>query len=229
MKRVAIPTETLELCSYGCGQVAKFKNGSHKLMCASRCNFCPALRKKNSVGVTKAHVDGRVPGWNNLAEHYELDRGWSRGKTALSDDRIRSKYDPLRVFVLGGIGPHKKILIEERGHRCESCNMVEWMGVPITLELDHVNGNNQDNAKENLKLLCPNCHALTDTWRGRGKNTGRKTVSDGELVNALVLHDFNIRQALREVHMTPAGTNYERCYELIVQHKLLHNNNAHLR
>ena len=42
-----------------------------------------------------------------------------------------------------------------------------WMGKPIPLELHHINCNNQDNRLENLLLLCPNCHALTDGYRNR--------------------------------------------------------------
>lgn len=52
-------------------------------------------------------------------------------------------------------------------HICEKCNLHEWMGSPIPLELHHVNGINLDNRLQNLQLLCPNCHALTDNYRGR--------------------------------------------------------------
>lgn len=54
---------------------------------------------------------------------------------------------------------------------CAGCGRTTWLGRPIPLELDHVNGDRADNRLENLRLLCPNCHALTDTWRGR--NIGR--------------------------------------------------------
>lgn len=54
--------------------------------------------------------------------------------------------------------------------KCEQCGITEWQGQPVPLELDHINGDRWDNRLENLRILCPNCHALTPT--NSGKNVG---------------------------------------------------------
>lgn len=56
---------------------------------------------------------------------------------------------------------------------CSRCGLREWMEAVIALELDHVNGDRVDNRLENLRLLCPNCHSQTPTYRGRNKGSYR--------------------------------------------------------
>lgn len=53
--------------------------------------------------------------------------------------------------------------------QCESCGLIEWQGKSIPLELHHINGVNNDHRLANLQLLCPNCHALTDNYRGKNQ------------------------------------------------------------
>ena len=66
----------------------------------------------------------------------------------------------------------KKRLLKERRHQCEECGNIEWNNQIISLELEHIDGNNRNNSRENLKLLCPNCHAQTPTYRNRKRNIG---------------------------------------------------------
>jgi Zn finger protein HypA/HybF involved in hydrogenase expression len=65
----------------------------------------------------------------------------------------------------------RKRLIKEgiKEHKCECCNLSEWLGEPIPIELDHTDGNHYNNTLDNLKILCPNCHAKTPTYRGKNK------------------------------------------------------------
>lgn len=62
-------------------------------------------------------------------------------------------------------------LIREKvkAHQCERCGNREWMGQPIPLELHHKDGDRTNHRLENLELLCPNCHASTDNYRGSKK------------------------------------------------------------
>lgn len=54
--------------------------------------------------------------------------------------------------------------------KCEICGLTEWLGNPIPLELDHIDGNHFNNDFNNIRIICPNCHALQPT--NSGKNVG---------------------------------------------------------
>lgn len=57
--------------------------------------------------------------------------------------------------------------------RCDKCGLgAEWQGAPLTLQLDHVDGDPTNNTLDNLKIICPNCHTQTPTWGGRNIQRG---------------------------------------------------------
>lgn len=109
---------------------------------------------------------------------------------------------------------YKNKVIKESGYKCSKCNLTNWLGEPITLELDHIDGDHKNNEPSNHRLLCPNCHSQTDTFRGRNKNTGIKKINDDVLLDAL-LSTPNIKQALMKIGLTPKGGNYKRAHMLL--------------
>lgn len=69
----------------------------------------------------------------------------------------------------------KKYLAEKRGHQCEICKNTEWMGVPIPLILDHINGKPDNWKLNNVRLVCGNCDMQLPTYKSKNKgNTTRK-------------------------------------------------------
>lgn len=60
----------------------------------------------------------------------------------------------------------KENILEEK---CSICNLSEWLGKRLGLEIDHINGDNKDNRLENLRILCPNCHSQTPTYCSKNK------------------------------------------------------------
>ena len=70
----------------------------------------------------------------------------------------------------------KKRLIEAgiKEDRCERCGISEWLGEKLSIHLHHKNGDGTDNRLENLEMLCPNCHSLTDTYGGRNGHRRRE-------------------------------------------------------
>ena len=138
-----------------------------------------AVKDSKSIAGVLRHLGLRPVGGNyktihHLIKEYELDtshftgQGWNVGlkfkpKTGLLDSDI-FKIDSDYRCSWRLRERYKKITGIQY---CENCNLSEWQGQPIPLEIHHLNGNNTDNRLENLKLLCPNCHALTDNYRGR--------------------------------------------------------------
>lgn len=78
----------------------------------------------------------------------------------------------------------KKYLIQKLGHQCsiKECEKAEWMGRPIPLVLDHINGNSSDNSINNLRLVCETCDALSPTYKGRNRGNGRHLLKQKALL-----------------------------------------------
>jgi Zn finger protein HypA/HybF involved in hydrogenase expression len=128
---------------------------------------------------------------------------------------LESKYEDLSFESL-----RFRILYEQE-NKCNKCGLDEWLGESLVLELEHKDGNHFNNDRNNLEMLCPNCHSLTETWRGRNKRERKMRVSDEKLLEALLTNDWNMRQALILVGLVAKGGNYNRCHRLKREYDLV--------
>jgi hypothetical protein len=96
-------------------------------------------------------------------------------------------------------------LIEEglKEHKCENCENGEWMGLPIPIELHHLDGSG-DNNLENLQILCPNCHAQTHNYKGKNRRSLQHEFSE-EILTSSINKSFSVTEVLRNlnVHRSP--------------------------
>lgn len=131
---------------------------------------CKALNKK-ATNTNKIAIEKIISKYNIDISHFKID---------YSNRRIQKKNDD-EVFIENSTyttSNLKKRLIKSgyKIYECERCHNTMWEGHPIPLQVHHINGNHQDNRLENLQLLCPNCHALTDSYCGKNMNKYKKNV-----------------------------------------------------
>ncbi|MGE0542259.1 MAG: HNH endonuclease [Dehalococcoidia bacterium] len=124
----------------------------------------------NSMAECRRHFGFTINSWVKAVES---------GRIVKCDHRI-----PLNILLVPGRETnrgHLKHRLLTDGllvNQCAICGISEWCGKPLTLHLDHINGKNNDDRLENLRLLCPNCHSQTDTYCGG--NVGRAVSSRRE-------------------------------------------------
>lgn len=112
----------------------------------------------------------------DIDDSHFTGQGHLKGKTHKWTPKRELEGDVLTEDSYYNSNTLRKRLIAEgyKEHVCESCGLKEWNDEDIPLELDHINGVNTDNRLNNLRLICPNCHAQTDTYRGKNKTRSNK-------------------------------------------------------
>ena len=110
-----------------------------------------------------SHFTGQ--GWNTGTRYRKISKSYSLNDIFSGKVLYKNTFNLKNRIIKEGIKPYI----------CENCHNTEWLGKPIPLELHHIDGNNLNNKLDNLQLLCPNCHALTDTYRS---NNTRSALSE---------------------------------------------------
>lgn len=106
-------------------------------------------------------------------------------------------------------------IFDEQQGRCSVCGLKDWNGQPITLELDHISGDRSDESRNNLRLICPNCHSQTHTYKVKNiDNPGKKKYTDDEIAEVLLTED-SLYKVLTKLGMNPHGGNYTRLRRII--------------
>lgn len=135
--------------------------------------------------------------WTLIQEFYDQGNGYlqCRERFGFAKDTWIKAIRSGRIVVRPREWPLNRILEESKSRYtikrrllsagvlknvCESCGLSEWRGRPLTIQIDHKNGVNDDHRLDNLRMLCPNCHSQTETYAARNRRRSRK--SDGELL-----------------------------------------------
>jgi ribosomal protein S27E len=136
--------------------------------CFSIAEVCRKLEIKPSGGNYKT-LKNKFNEWEIDYSHF-TGQGWHKGEKFKP---FNKKYKLEDVLIVNS--PYKTTYhLKERLYKehlkekkCEICNIINWNNKEVIFELDHINGINNDNRLENLRILCPNCHSQTVTFRNR--------------------------------------------------------------
>lgn len=137
---------------------------------------------------------------------------WKENYEAIVSGKIKKEYctSLRRLIFKNNLFPY----------RCNNCGIKEWNCKPITLEIEHKDGDRFNNCKDNLELLCPNCHSQTETFRrNRTKNLSKIHISDKRILEEIKKCD-NINQVLLNLNLSNSGGNYKRIHKIIKIHNL---------
>lgn len=141
------------------------KETSNAKFCSRSCS----VSYNNNIGHWRAK-HGILKGENSC-----LHCGEKTNNNKYCSAKCQHRHQTTLILESGKASPKtmKRLLLEETGNKCWTCGIQDWNGKPIIMELEHNDGNSQNNNRENLSLICPNCHSQTSTYKNRNKGNGR--------------------------------------------------------
>lgn len=143
-------------------------------LCKDSYSYAEVLRKagRKQGGGTQATLRKKIKEFGIDTSHFTGQR-WQNSPNQIDNHENREKYSLEEVFIKNSPVTQKVLrgYIERHNlipYKCQNCGCDgHWQNGVIALEIDHIDGDNTNNEISNLRYLCPNCHALTDTYRGK--------------------------------------------------------------
>ena len=147
----------------------------HKIFCTSSCSATHNNLKRGRRTTPKE--------WScvNCGKEYSV-YNWKIGKYCNIQCQQDYQYkERIKKWLEEGISWNlqipawaKKHLSDTRGYACEVCGISDWNSKTLSLECDHIDGHHANNHPSNLRLICPNCHSQTETYKAKNKGKERE-------------------------------------------------------
>lgn len=142
--------------------------------------FSQVRRRMSELRLDQSDFKGKSVVKNNIASEIK------------SEDILKENCKHQRTMLRRYVIKHKLI-----PYKCAICGCTEWNGKTLSLELDHINGINNDNRLENLRFLCPNCHSQTSTYGSRNKQVNESKYSIPDDLRKLVESTYEKNKSIK--------------------------------